>query len=338
MIRPEPRQLGITLLEVLLALALLSLLLAMLFIFSETTMKAEVVGREMATRSQLARVVLDRIAGEIRQAVAFGTAISGDKNSIRILSTALPDREIFERRKVQDKPRTAQYDLVELRYYLKIYEDEYVELEDGTEVPMVAGLYRREWKVLGHEGRSSLTQAMSALPQAVKITVGYKEIELEPVVEAEEEDVADLNPGTEELFAPEIKCLKLAYHDGQSWVSSWAYREEELTEEEEGDASVMSESRLLRDEYDEEDEKYHPDRYTVVVRLYQSDPTGLGSKLVRISDELRDQFGELSELGDIGDLGALGDMGGLGDVAGQAGKLGDMTSQLGDLQQRIGGR
>ncbi len=295
--RSSRRRIGITLLEVILALGLLGILLGMLFIFTETSMKAEATGRELATRSQLARVVLDRIAKEVRQAAAFGTAISGDENSIRILTTVLPDREIFERRRTSERPRPAEYDLVELRYYLKIYEDEYVELEDGTEVPAVAGLYRREWKVLGHEGRSSLVQGVSALPQAVKITVGYKELELEPVYETENEDVIDLNPGVEEPFAPEIKCLRLRYHDGKNWVDRWAYREDESEEdEEEGEASVVSQTRVSWDDEDEEDEKYHPDRYTVIVRLTQSDELALGSKLQSLTDELREQFGDLETL------------------------------------------
>ncbi len=340
MVRPNARLMGITLLEVLLAIALLGVLLTMLFIFTETTMQAEVAGRELATRSQLARVVLDRIANEVRQAASFGTAISGDKNSIRVLSTTLPDRDVFERRKVRDKRQASHYDLVEVRYYLKIFEDEYVELDDGTEVPAVAGLYRREWRILGHEGRPSLAQGMSTLPQAVKITVGYKEIELEPVQEAEEGEVIDLNPGTEEPFAPEIKCLKFAYHDGKSWLYRWAYREEEL-EDEEGE--VMSESQIIREEDEEEDETFYPDRYTTVVRLYQSDPTGLGSKLVAIGDELREQFGGLGGeegsggLEALGGIEGLGDLGNLGDLSSQLGNLGGMEDQLKNLQHLLGG-
>ncbi len=310
MTRGEPKQMGITLLEVILSLGLLGVLLAMLFMFAGTAMRADAAGRKLATRSQLARVVLDRIAEEVRQATAFGTAISGDRNSIRVLSVCVPDREIFKRRKIQDRRRwSVEYDLTEVRYYLKIFEDEYVELEDGTEVPAVAGLFRREWKILGHEGRPSLTQGMSSLPQAVKITVGYKEIELEPVLEAEEDDVIDLNPGVEEPFAPEIKCLKLAYHDGAGWVDRWAYREEELGEEDE--PGVESQVQIDYDEEDLEEEQYHEDRYTVVVRLYQSDPTGLASKMVRIQDELREQFGGLGGAGGLGDLAGLGDLGGL---------------------------
>ncbi len=323
---------GVTLLEVLLSMALLSVLMLMLFAFTSTTMQAEMAGRELATKSQLARVVLDRIAGEIRQAAAFGRSISGDKNSIRILTTRLPDRDIFEIRKVKEWPRTAEYDLAEIRYYLKIYEDEYVELEDGAEVPMVAGLYRREWKILGHEGRPSLAQGMSSLPQAVKITVGYKELELEPVFESEEEDeVVDLNPGREEVFAPEIKALRFAYHDGRNWVSRWAYREDEETEEEEGG----SETIITRDEEFEEEEEYHPDRYTVVVRLYQSDPTGLGSKMVRIEDEIREQFGDMGGSGGLDGLGGLDALGGLG---GAGGGLGDLSDQIGGLQRLSGAK
>lgn len=324
---------GLTLLEVLLSMALMSLLMLTLFAFTSTAMQTEMVGRELATKSQLARVVLDRIAGEIRQAAVFGRSISGDKNSIRILTTRLPDREVFEIKHVKEWPRTAEYDLAEIRYYLKIYEDEYVELEDGTEVPMVAGLYRREWKVLGHEGRPSPTQGMSSLPQAVKITVGYKELELEPVIEAEEEDeVIDLNPGREEVFAPEIKALRFAYHDGRNWVSKWAYREDELSEEE--DESV-SETIMTRDEEFEEEEEYHPDRYTVVVRLYQSDPTGLGSKMVRIEDEIREQFGGMGGEGGLDALGGMDALGGLGGSGG-AGGLGGLSDKIGDLQ-RLGG-
>ncbi len=333
---------GVTLLEVLLAISLLAVLLAMLFQFSQTTMQAEQVGRELATRSQLARVVLDQISEEIRQAVAYGTPISGDKNSIRILTTRLPEREVFERRKLRDRLKAVQYDLAEVRYYLKIYEDEYVELEDGTEVPRVAGLYRREWRILGHDGRPSPAQGMSALPQAVKIMVGYKELELEPVVEGEEPDVIDLNPGIEEVFAPEIKAIRFAYHDGRNWVDKWAYQEEELTEEGEEGYEVQSETMMDRDEYEEEDEEeYHEDRYTMVVRLYQSDPTGLGSKLVRISDELREQFGGMGDMmggmGGLGDLNSLtgGGTGGL-DSLRNLGNLGDLNN-LGNLQNLSGG-
>ena len=44
------RAVGVTLLEVLLAIGLLGVLLAMLFQFTQTTMQADAVGREMALR------------------------------------------------------------------------------------------------------------------------------------------------------------------------------------------------------------------------------------------------------------------------------------------------
>jgi len=341
--RRAPRIAGVTLLEVLLALMLMGLVLAALYVFTESTIMAAATGRELAARSQLARVVIDRIANEVRQAAAFGSSISGDKNSIRILCMTVPDREIYERRKIQDRYRTLQYDLTEVRYYLKIYEDEYAELEDGTEVPAVAGLFRREWRILGHEGRPSLTQGMSSLPQAIKITVGYKPIELEPVNEMTDENVIDLNPGIEEPFAPEIKCLKFQYHDGKNWVSRWAYREDELTtaeDSEEGETTAPSQTTpsipLDEEEEEEEEKTFHPDRYTIVVRLYQSDPLGLGSKLARVTDELYEQFGSLSNAG-LGPLGSLMEGGtqGLGDLSG---KLGQFEGLIGDQLRRLGGK
>jgi type II secretory pathway component PulJ len=345
MTRPVHSAVGVTLLEVLLALALTSLVLATLFIFTQTTMQSDAAGRELAQRSQLARVVIDRIANDVRQAAAFGTSISGDKNSIRVLSTVLPDKQIFQKRKIQDSNQPIQYDLTEVHYYLKIFEDEYDELDDGTQVPAVAGVFRREWKILGHENRASLTQGMSSLPQAVMITVGYKPIELEPVEEQTEADVIEMNPGVEEYFAPEIKCLKIKYHDGKNWVYRWAYREGQQTTgdgTQDTQSAPQSTAQVRYDEEDEDEKIPHPDRYTVIVRLYQSDPTGMGSKITRIMDELQEQFGgtgggNMEGLGALGALGALGGQGG-GDLASKLKELAGQGGQLGDLQKLLGGQ
>ncbi len=348
--RPRGRRAGITLLEVLLALMLVTFLLVLLFEFSQSTMQADQRSRELATRSRLARVVLDRMANEVRQAASFGRSVSGDENSIRVLSFVLPERDLFERRKIQEGPRSLQTDLTEVHYYLKIFEDEYEETDEGVEVPAVAGLFRREWRILNHDDRSSLTQGISSLPRAVRITVGYKPIELEPIEEQTDDSFVEVNPGTEEHLAPEIKCLKLRYHDGKNWVRRWAYREEQTgkTDQEGQEGQETQPKASVQVQYDQEEEEEkeeHPDRYTMTVFLYQSDWTGVGPKLTRIMDEMYEQFGGaegipgmegLSGLTGGGVEGLL--KGGGGDANSLGLPKGANPSQLMDMFKKMGGK
>lgn len=257
---------GITLIELLLALGLITLVSAMMFLFYEATLSARDRGMRVMIDSQLTRVIAMKIAEEIRSANGFikalGPGISGDDRLITIQTLAIPAKELMLRRTIKDDPLPAQCDIRQIQYYLAYDEDETHSYPDGTEASAPLGLVRREIKTLY---QTALFENRS--------------------------DSVDLD-----LLAPEIKYLRLRYFDGVEWVDKWdigndiegsfgnslpqavevtvGYKELPPREEEEEDLDEDS------DLIPSEPEPYDLKTYSVVVRLQQADPF-LGSRLMR---------------------------------------------------------
>jgi hypothetical protein len=258
---------GITLIELLLALGLITMVSTMMFMFYEITMRSRDDGTKLMTDNQLARMIAWKIADEVRSANGFvtdiGPGISGDERMITLQTVVLPDKAVYLKRTIRDEPPPAQCDLRQVQYYLAYDEDETYDYADGTSASAPMGLVRREIKTL------------------------YQTAVFENLAES-----VDLD-----LISPEMKYIRFRYFDGVDWVDKWdiakdvegrmgnslpqaveitvGYKELAPKEEEEMD-------------FDEEDsdltpslpEEYDPRTYTVLVRLPQADPF-LGSRMMR---------------------------------------------------------
>src|SRR4051812_3458091 len=95
--RISTRVRGMTLFEVVIAIALIALLMATLLIFMWQTGKVREQAKRGVERTQLARQVLDRLAAELRGCIGsdqigfpIEQRLAGTRRSITFLTTALP--------------------------------------------------------------------------------------------------------------------------------------------------------------------------------------------------------------------------------------------------------
>jgi type II secretory pathway pseudopilin PulG len=257
--RPAQRRSAFTLLEMIIATGLIVLVMTTLAAFYNRALDTRTESTLRSRRAQLARVVLDRMAREIQQAVAelptFGTGIFGYRYGIDINTLVVPDRALSEVRKIRSAKLPGQFDLVQVTYYIAWDE---VNVDTNGE-PRALGLVRKE-------NRTYLRDLVIEGEEA------------QQVAETGEEAALAVK---EELYAPEIKYLEFLYFDGARWWDEWRLM---------GPNSLPAMIRITigfvpelppDEQFDLEDdetlnnpdllEPLPPDRYTMLVRLRQSD-------------------------------------------------------------------
>jgi hypothetical protein len=256
---------------VVLAIGLFVILVGMLYGFYSSSLAL----RDRATKTtrdvQLARIVVDRICSEIRQAITgggFGTGVYGDKYSISINTVVIPDKTLSEKRSIQDKPPPGQFDLQEVRYYVAYDEDH----PDENGYPRALGLIRR----------------------------AVKTFNTDVIVEGDEKGEADSRRAfKQEMYAPEIKYVEFKYFDGAKWWDKWQIQQ--------GNAlpqvvrvtvgyvphPPQEEEQFVKIDIGDEARKepLPDDQYTRFVRLVQAD-TFFGSRLQREASAFSESEGE----------------------------------------------
>ena len=244
------------------ATGLLVFLLSTLYSFYASSLVARDDGLQRTRDLQLARVVLDRIAEEVRTATGYttgyGTGLIGTKNAVSVYTLTLPGKELMRRRQITEQPLAGQFDLREIRYYIA-WDEENLD-EEGNPRPL--GLVRRE------------TQTFN---QAV-------------IIEGEEgtDERAAIK---EELYAPEIKFIEFRYYDGATWWDTWEIQGgnslPQMVRITVGYTAVLPEEYRDLEIVDEEEDlegyelrELYEDRYTVMVRMLQADQF-FGSRITR---------------------------------------------------------
>jgi hypothetical protein len=254
-----------TLLELLLALGLIVLVSVMMFLFYDQILRSRDRGRRYMTEGYLARVVAHKIADEIRAADGFlfgiGPGVSGKERELVLQSVTLPDKDLFKRAALTDRPPPGQCDIREVKYYLAYDQDQTYTYHDGTDGPAPMGLVRSEMRTL-----------------------------FQPAVNEENEESLSLD-----LLSPEIKYLRIRYFDGAEWLDRWqlgglAMGRMSNTLPQAVEVTVgydelppLEEEELDFDENNfrpADPEPYSPRTYTVTVWLPQAD-VFLGARLLR---------------------------------------------------------
>lgn len=261
---------GLTLLEVVVCLALMSMLMGALltFFWQSATVRAQVVAA--SDRTELARQVLDRMATELRGCLGveqFGFPVeqrlAGDRRSVTFVTTGLPGPELYQFYGEFDELPPGQHDLRELRYSLWVDPEKTKDSGD----PLVAGILRDEKKTLNQ------------------------------LVIDEEEPLQIRH----DLWASELVYLEFRYFDGVEWTTKWDVTQgnalpqlvqitvgfEPLTKQELQDEDLTT---WPLDQYPLGDELPHPDRYTAMVRMPAADRF-FSSRLERMGQQFSDQLG-----------------------------------------------
>lgn len=319
--RRSVRRRAITLLEIVLATAILVPMLGTVFWFYSSSLDTREQSLKRIRDVQLSRVILDRIVRELRQSTGFvggyGTGIYGTRHKISLNTVMIPDKALVERRGIRKRQRPGQFDLRQIDYYIA-WDDVNTD-EEGD--PRALGLVRRERRTFNQlepaEADAQSTEGAEGedapgIPEAPEQPAGPGERGqpaqllgdalsdvFDDSLDKELKD-EELEGAKRELYAPEIKFIEFLYHDGHRWWDSWEIKEgnalpqmvmvtigfkPELPEEEE----IRIQRELLQSE--EDIKPIPPDRYMTIVRIPQGD-SFFGSRVQR-------EASALSELGDL---------------------------------------
>ena len=270
---------AVTLIETVLAISLLVTFMSLMYWFYGSSLETREEGLKRTQEVQLARVILQRMAEEIRQAsgntAGYGAGLVGYKRGISVNTLVIPDKILAEKRSIFDEQVAAQFDLQEIRYYVA-WDEENLD-EEGNPRPL--GLVRRVSKTFN---------------RGLVLETGSEE-------EAEDEEALAIK---EELYAPEIKFLEFRYFDGASWWEDWELSQGNslpmivritigytpLLPEEEEELELVDDN-FLRDE--EERDRIPDDQFTRFVRLVQSDVNPIGVRLQREASAFAESEGGL---------------------------------------------
>lgn len=266
------RKPAFTLIEVIVALAIMILMVAVAFSFFSQVGVIRAQASSTAERTQLAKHVLERIAAELRGCVGFDQVgfpveqrLAGQRRSITFLTTSLPDRERFRFLSPDEEPPPAHADLSEVGYQLWCDPQE----QDENGQPIVAGIIRSEKKTLN---------------QYV----------------VDEEDPLEIR---HELEAADLKYLEFRYFDGAEWDTKWEVDQgnslphlvliivgfNPITDDELNDRDLQD-CPLTDPECVFGGIEPHPDRYMTVVRIPAADQF-FGARVQRVGQQVSEQLG-----------------------------------------------
>jgi prepilin-type N-terminal cleavage/methylation domain-containing protein len=268
---PRPPK-GLTLLEVLISLALMSILVGALLTFYFQSIEIRRAATRIADRTEIARQVLDRMASELRGCFGvnqFGFPVEqrivGARRSIQFLTAVLPAKDQYQFFGEFDQLPPGQHDLRQVGYRL------WCDPENQTEAgePIVNGIVRTEKK--------TLNQFL-----------------------VDEQDPEQLRS---DIWSPELVYLEFRYFDGVEWATKWEVAEgnplphliqitvgfEPITQAELDDQD-LSTYPIEDPEYCLGDGRPHPERYSTIVRIPAADRF-FSSRLQRVGREFSEQLG-----------------------------------------------
>lgn len=264
---------ALTLFEIIISIALISMLLSAMLVFFWQFMEVREQTALAADRTQIARLVMERIAAELRGCIGSdeigfptqhgGKRLIGDRRSITFLTVTVPDKHQYQSYDEFDDPPPAQHDLRQVGYSLWIDPEETTEEGD----PIVGGLIRTELKTLN---------------QFI----------------VEEDDPEQIR---NDLWSHELGYIEFRYFDGVEWDTKWDITEgislpqlvqitvgfDSITNYELDDEDL---DEYPLDEFPLGDDLPHPDRYSTIVKIPAADKF-FSSRIQRVGQQFSQQLG-----------------------------------------------
>ena len=268
----RPGRRALTLFEVLIAIPLVAILLGSLLTFFWQTLRAREAAARHGDRTQIAQQVLERMAAELRAAVALDRPgfpvqqFSGTRRKVTFLASPWPPESGDTQYGTVDVGRLPLGDLREITYELWIDPEQTTESGD----PVIGGILRTERRPV------------------------------EPAVS--EEDVAEdaaLEYLRRDLWSHELGYLEFRYFDGVEWSTTWEVKSgnavphlvqvtvgfDSLTKFELEDQDLEEERALSELDRIGPPVKTGPGRYSTIVRLPAADVT-FAARLNKIGDQV----------------------------------------------------
>ena len=319
---------GLTLLEVVLAMGILVLVSSMTYWFYASSLDTRSQGMAEAYKLRLVRVVLDRIATEIRQASAITAdnrvGIRGDAERIWLFSVRVPTKATTENRRLWGERPPGEYDLTKVSYHIVRHPEI---LEEDENYPKALGLARVEIRVPRPDSAET-GEALEGAPPPENLEEDEEASEdmlldaFEEALYEDEDESTGVGPASEinweELYAMEIRYLRFCYFDGNKWWDTWDVPGDNplpqlvmVTIGFNGCCPFGEELGITpNEEFCEclsrepvDCEPLAPDQYSMIVRVSQSDPlfrsrvTREGQALVEelVSEESEEEEEEVTE-------------------------------------------
>jgi hypothetical protein len=213
-------------------MSLLVLLTSMTYWFYGSSLETRARGTQRGYKLRLARVTLDRIAREIRQASVITAdgrvGIRGEAERIWLSTLRVPSRELSKDDSYREEPPPAEYDLVKIEYKI-VRHPEILHEEDGYERAL--GLARVEHLIprpdSAQTGQAFEDEQQVLLEPQDDQAPAIDDLFFDELYADEEEQPAAgdsvFGPQIqwEELYASEIRYLRLCYYDGYKWWDDW---------------------------------------------------------------------------------------------------------------------
>jgi type II secretory pathway pseudopilin PulG len=258
-----------TLLETLLAITIIVMILGTVYAFYAHAMTLTVRGREKLEDVQLARVVLHKMAAELRGVTAsgkrFGAVMTGEADNISFITTVVPSRLVFLPTDFTDKGRIIEHDLRNVTYYIGRTKD-----SDSQNM----GLARDELRcmltpLIEHKEASELTpeEAEKAKHEQEKFKVhldlgGNKALSEQPLL-------------LQTVLSDRIKYLRFDYFNGKKWLAKWQPMELDAIPRAVkvtiGYKEVPEEEAKQEQQQPMEQRPWHEDQYSIIVSLILAD-------------------------------------------------------------------
>ncbi len=204
-----------TLLEMLLALLIIIMIVSSVYSFYHYSAKMIEAGRVRLEKSQLARILLDRIGNEIRAITPAGknftTVLEGKTDSIVFVTTVVPSRLAFFPTKFTDSSRLIEHDFRRVEYILARSEEEENEIlglrRDELRCMLTPLIEKKESEELTPEEIESQRRAREKFQ--INFDMGInRAFTSQPIM-------------LQKLISEKIKYLRFDYYDGNSWRNTW---------------------------------------------------------------------------------------------------------------------
>jgi len=195
-----PRK-GLTLVEMLLAISLaMGLMASMLWFYHYTAEVRDTVTAEIQ-QINARRRVMERITKNLRGAMTYpflNIGLEGRTDSIRFMTTQLPDAGVWVVQDVTEKPVTPQQDVHLIGYQLRIEEDE----EEGASY--IVGIEMTK--------QNLITAVMATAEDAVTGEAAPEEEQTDDAAEADIEST---------VLSPFVGFVRFRFWDGSQWLEQW---------------------------------------------------------------------------------------------------------------------
>ncbi len=201
-----------TLMELMLSMVIIMMVVVMVYSFYSYSLNFVSTSREHLAETQLARVVLDHIAGELRSSPGvgadFGPILIGRRDGVSFLTTVVPSRMVFFPKYLMEESLPIEHDLRRVEYGLAVDEED-----------VVHGLRRFELRVmLAPKLEKKTDEELIEESEEVESHEDIQDLIESSIDEAvNKEEEADV-----QIVSETIRYIEFMYFDGTEWLGEWA--------------------------------------------------------------------------------------------------------------------